>query len=167
MGVLSVETQRIRNFLAEAVIPAIPNPSTILLQGTAEQWLQTNLQILEHYRDTISTTKQDLGQTNDVDNQEAWQVAVKWVNKKIKSLHPDALGNAAEDLGDIGIIVNRFPKKQPLPSLMATSQPSKSQTQKLPHPPKPTPLPPTQTTPPSADAHTLFPRPRPDHSPLN
>jgi len=137
--------KRIRNYLATAIHPANPNSNTTtLLQGNASHWLQTNLQILEeHYKDSISTTMQDLRQPTDVNNQEAWQVAIGWMDMKFNSIHPDAVNNAAEDLENIGVVINRLPKKRPLTSLESTSHPPRTQTKKLPHPLRPTR--PTQT----------------------
>jgi len=50
---------RIRTYLAEVISPAAPSPATATpLRGSATNWLQTNLQILEeHYEATVATAK--------------------------------------------------------------------------------------------------------------
>lgn len=110
---------RIRTYLAEVISPAIPSPATAtLLRGSATNWLQTNLQILEeHYEATVATTKREMLQVGEFDYQQAWQVAINWMNKKYKPLHREAINRAAEDLEEVGWAINRCPLKQtPLPS---------------------------------------------------
>jgi len=76
----------VREYLAGVVCPASPKVTTAtLLRGSATHWLQTNLQILEgHYEEVIGGVKVDLGQVEGVDHRQAWEVATKWLYKKIQ-----------------------------------------------------------------------------------
>jgi len=113
---------RIRNYLSGVIFSASPNVATaILLQSSATNWLQINLQILEgHYEEVVAATKRDLGRLEAVDHQQAWEVAIKWFYKKYRPVLPDTINGAADDLEEVGWVINRFPKKQtpPLSALL-------------------------------------------------
>jgi len=98
---------RVKEYLAGVVCPASPKVSTAtLLRGSATQWLQTNLQILEgHYEEV----KVDLGRVDGVDHRQAWEVATEWLFKKYRPVDPETVRKAAEVLEEMGLEVGRLP----------------------------------------------------------
>jgi len=97
-------------------IPPFTNKSDrlTLLRGRAIQGPQRDIQqVGEVYMTRIKTAIQDLSRLDRGEGQERWEVAVNWLTKKVKVIHPEVISRAMEDLRGIGLRVKPcIPKGQ-------------------------------------------------------
>lgn len=105
---------RVKNWLQSGICPAKPNPHSLeLLKGNADNWCHTTLQILEEHH---NTTKRDLINsikelpTNDW--QEAWNVALRWIQKRFPHFKQATLQQTADLLTELGIRISPSPTSQ-------------------------------------------------------
>jgi len=105
----------IRNYLP-VTIPPLTTKSDLLtpLGGKAFRAPQIDIQqVGEVYGTRIKAIIQDMSHLGRGDGQDIWKIAVNWLTKKFKVIHPEVWVGAMEDLRGIGLMVNPcIPKGQ-------------------------------------------------------
>ncbi|KAK1875415.1 Alpha-14 glucan phosphorylase L-2 isozyme chloroplastic/amyloplastic [Dissostichus eleginoides] len=136
MNALPYLTQA-KNRIAKVINPCIPTIDTShLLQGNANNWLQTGLQISdEHHTQTIAALLAKLKQITEKEEQQAWEIACKWARSKYPTIQDRTFTQTAEDLCLMGIRISlRRPyylnlrlrppiPRTPRPSIQPTNNP--------------------------------------------
>ncbi|TNN43011.1 hypothetical protein EYF80_046808 [Liparis tanakae] len=104
---------QVKEYLSGVIVPSTPRDGTShKLEGNALNWLQTGLQVLEeHYEEILEETRAGLCRMREVDHQEAWEVAVKWMEKKYRGRDEESLVRAEEDMAKLGLAVKRHTRK--------------------------------------------------------
>ena len=94
--------EKVKKWLAQIVKPALPKDATaFVLNGNAENWLQTSLQTLaEHHSETILALKNTLTPLTEGTWVESWLKAKTWIKKAFPYVEESLFDSTMDDLNE-------------------------------------------------------------------
>lgn len=116
-GQTPMDIKSTQRWLEGTIRPALLTTVTAhYISGNAINWAQTSLQILlEHYETLQKDLQRTLDKSTPIDWAAVWRVALRWAQRRLRSLNDQTIKTVIQNLQEMGIQV-------PVPAKKATSR---------------------------------------------